>query len=42
MVVQEAQRLAEADEKKEQGRVAMWHPVTAPGDHWKVKANVHI
>lgn len=33
MVVQEAQRLAEADEKKDQGKMAAWHPHTAPGDH---------
>lgn len=33
MVVQEAQRLAEADEKKEQGRMAAWYPHTASGDH---------
>lgn len=34
-VVQEAQRLVEADEKKEQGRMAAWHPHRAPGESLK-------
>lgn len=41
-VIQWTERLAEAGEEKEQGRMSACHPITAPGNPWTSQASFHV